>query len=147
MRNIKYTIITLLAFVLTSVPVVSFAAKENVEKPAAKEKVKKADSKKKPTAKKPALKIRPLALSGKVSKKETKGKDGKIYKYYSLTTEEGETVRLTKSALGKKSKVDLDDLVDAEVTIAGEGYESGTGKKKRVILKKIEKIEKADSAG
>ena len=86
-------------------------------------------------------------MSGKVSKKETKGKDGKIYKYYSLTTEKGKTVRLTKSALGKKSKVNLDDLVDSEVSISGQGYESGTGKKKRVILKKIETIEKADSAG
>ena len=143
----KSLIIFLLALGLLSAPVLSFAAKEKVEKPASKEKVKKAESKKKPTAKKPAPEVGPLAFSGKVSKKETKGKDGKIYKYYSLTTEEGKTVRLTKSALGKKSKVDLDDLVDAEVTIAGEGYESGTGKKKRVILKKIEKIEKADSAG
>ena len=143
----KSLIISLLAFGLLSGPVSSFAAKEKVEKPAAKEKVKKGESKKKPTAKKSAPAIGPLAFSGKVSKKETKGKDGKIYKYYSLTTEEGKTVRLTKSALGKKSKVNLDDLVDAEVSIAGQGYESGTGKKKRVILKKIETIEKADSAG
>ena len=143
----KSLIISLLAFGLLSGPVSSFAAKEKVEKPAAKEKVKKGESKKKPTVKKSAPAIGPLAFSGKVSKKETKGKDGKIYKYYSLTTEEGKTVRLTKSALGKKSKVNLDDLVDAEVSIAGQGYESGTGKKKRVILKKIETIEKADSAG
>ena len=143
----KSLIISLLAFGLLSGPVSSFAAKEKVEKPAAKEKVKKGESKKKPTAKKSAPAIGPLAFSGKVSKKETKGKDGKIYKYYSLTTEDGKTVRLTKSALGKKSKVNLDDLVDSEVSIAGQGYESGTGKKKRVILKKIETIEKADSAG
>ena len=144
MKNI---IIFLLAFGLLSGPVSSFAAKEKVEKPAAKEKVKKGESKKKPTAKKSAPAIGPLAFSGKVSKKETKGKDGKIYKYYSIATKDGRTVRLTKSALGKKSKVNLDDLVDSEVSIAGQGYESGTGKKKRVILKKIETIEKADSAG
>ena len=143
----KSLIIFLLALGLLSAPVLSFAAKAKVEKPASKEKVKKDNPKKKLTAKKAALDLVPLAFSGKVSKKETKGKDGKIYKYYSLTTEEGKAVRLTKSALGKKSKVDLDDLVDVEVTIAGEGYESGTGKKKRVILKKIEKIEKSDSAG
>ena len=143
----KSIIISLLAFGLLSGPVSSFAAKEKVEKPAAKEKVKKAESKKKPTAKKPAPEVGPLTLSGKVSKKETKGKDGKIYKYYSIATKDGKTVRLTKSALGKKSKVNLDDLVDSEVSIAGQGYESGTGKKKRVILKKIETIEKADSAG
>ena len=143
----KSLIIFLVALGLLSAPVLSFAAKEKVEKPASKEKVKKGNPKKKLTAKKSAPEVGPLAFSGKVSKKETKGKDGKIYKYYSLITEEGKTVRLTKSALGKKSKVDLDDLVDVEVTIAGEGYESGTGKKKRVILKKIEKIEKADSSG
>jgi hypothetical protein len=144
MKNI---IITLLAFGLFSGPVFSLAAKEKAEKPAAKEKVKKADPKKKPAVKKTTPEVGPLALSGKVSKKETKGKDGKIYKYYSIATKDGRTVRLTKSALGKKSKVNLDDLVDAEVSIAGQGYESGKGKKKRVILKKIEKIEKTDSAG
>ena len=143
----KSIIISLLAFGLLSGPVSSFAAKEKVEKPATKEKVKKGNPKKKPTAKTSAPEVGPLAFSGKVSKKETKGKDGKIYKYYSLTTEKGKTIRLTKSALGKKSKVNLDDLVDSEVSIAGQGYESGTGKKKRVILKKIETIEKADSAG
>ena len=52
---------------------------------------------------------------------------------------------MTKTALGKKSKVNLADFVDAEVTIAGQGHETGKGKKKRVVLKKIEKIEKADS--
>ena len=143
----KYLIISLLAFGLLSGPVSSFAAKEKVEKPATKEKVKKGNPKKKTAGKKTTPEVGPLPLSGKVSKKETKGKDGKIYKYYSLTTEKGKTVRLTKSALGKKSKVNLDDLVDSEVSISGQGYESGTGKKKRVILKKIETIEKADSAG
>lgn len=142
----KYIILTLLACGLLSGPVSSFAAKEKVEKSAAKEKVKKAESKK-TTAKKSAPELKPLAFSGKVSKKETKGKDGKIYKYYSISTKDGKTIRLTKSAFGKKSKVKLEDLVDAEVSIAGQGYESGTGKKKRVTLKKIETIEKADSAG
>tara|TARA_Y100000588_G_C14189728_1_gene897468 strand:- start:393 stop:827 length:435 start_codon:yes stop_codon:yes gene_type:complete len=143
----KSLIISLLAFGLLSGPVSSYAAKEKPEKSATKAKIKKDDIKKKPSVKKSAPEIGPLAFSGKVSKKETKGKDGKIYRYYSLMIEGGKTVRLTKSALGKKSKVDLDDLVDVEVTIAGEGYESGTGKKKRVILKKIQKIEKADSTG
>lgn len=143
----KYIIITLLGFGLFSIPVFSLVAKEKAEKPAAKEKVKKADPKKKPTVKKTAPEVGPLAFSGKVSKKETKGKDGKIYKYYSIATKDGKTIRLTKSALGKKSKVNLDDLVDAEVSIAGQGYESGAGKKKRIILKKVEKIVKVDSAG
>ena len=53
---------------------------------------------------------------------------------------------MSKTALGKKSKVNLADLVNAEVTIAGQGHETGKGKKKRVVLKKIVKIEKADKA-
>ena len=40
--------------------------------------------------------------------------------------------------------MNLEDLVDAEVTVTGQGYEVGKGKKKRIILKKIEKVEKAD---
>tara|TARA_B100001094_G_C18042839_1_gene725881 strand:- start:668 stop:1099 length:432 start_codon:yes stop_codon:yes gene_type:complete len=142
----KYIIITLLAYGLLSAPVSSFAAKEKEEKSTAKEKVKKAESKK-TTAKKSTPELEPLAFTGKVSKKETKGKDGKIYKYYSISTKDGKTIRLTKSAFGKKSKINLEDLVNADVSVAGQGYESGAGKKKRVILKKIETIEKADSAG
>ena len=64
-----------------------------------------------------------------------------------LSDKDGKTIRLTKSAFGKKSKINLEDLVNADVSVAGQGYESGAGKKKRVILKKIETIEKADSAG
>ncbi|MBT7925314.1 MAG: hypothetical protein HN627_13755, partial [Opitutae bacterium] len=74
----KSLIIFLLALGLLSAPVLSFAAKEKVEKPASKEKVKKGNPKKKPTTKKSAPEVGPLAFSGKVSKKETKGKDGKI---------------------------------------------------------------------
>jgi hypothetical protein len=56
-------------------------------------------------------------------------------------------IRLTKTALGKKSKVNFDDLVDAEVTITGKGHKSGKGDKKRFVLKKIEKIEKTGAKG
>ncbi len=84
-----------------------------------------------------------MTVSGKIAKKETKGKDDKTYIFYSVTTEDGKTVRLTKFALGKKSKVNLEDFVDAKVTATGQGYEVGKGKKKRIILKKIEKVAKA----
>ena len=137
---------TLINIGLCAGPVISFAAEKKVEKPAAKAE----DEKKKPEAKppkKPVPELSDVTVSGKVAKKETKGKDGKTYKYYSITTEDGKTIRLTKSALGKKSKVNLDDLVDAQVTVSGQGYEAGSGKKKRLILKKIAKIEKADVTG
>ena len=137
---------TLIAISLCAGPVIMFAAEKKAEKPAIK-----ADAKKKtPDAKSPkksAPELSDVTVSGKVAKKETKGKDGKTYRYYSVTTEDGKTIRLTKSALGKKSKVNLDDLVDAEVTITGQGHKSGKGKKERIVLKKIEKIEKADSEG
>ena len=102
---------------------------------------------KKVIAKKPAPELKTVNISGKVGKKETKGKNGRIYTYYSVTTENMGVIRLTKTALGKKSKVNLDDLVDSEVIIDGQGHDTGKGKKKRFILKKIEKIEKSEDAG
>ena len=126
----------------------SFAEKK-AEKPAAKATAKKPDAKKpgEKKPKKPAPELEEISVSGKVAKKETKGKDGKTYKFYSVSTSDGKSIRLTKSALGKKSKINLEDYVDAQVTISAKGYEAGKGKKKRIVLKKIEKIEKAKDAG
>ncbi len=132
----KSIILAIATLGLTSAAVTGFAAEEKANKPTAEKKV---------IAKKTAPELKTLNISGKVGKKETKGKDGKIYTYYSVTTENMGVIRLTKTALGKKSKVNLADFVDAEVTIAGQGHETGKGKKKRIVLKKIEKIEKADS--
>lgn len=133
----KTSILTLLALAVFGAPATTFAA-DKAEKPAAKTEAKK---------KKPAPELSSVSVSGKVSKKETKGKDGKTYKYYSVSTSDGKVVRLSKSALGKKSKVNLEDFVGAEVKVSGQGYETGEGKKKRVVLKKIEKIEKTGEAG
>ncbi len=129
----KASILTLLALAVFGAPANGFSA-DKAEKPATKAEAKK---------KKPAPELSTLSVSGKVSKKETKGKDGKTYKYYSVNTSDGKTIRLTKTALGKKSKVNLEDFVGAEVKISGQGYETGSGKKQRLVLKKIEKIEKA----
>ncbi len=130
----KFIVLAIATLGLASASVTGFAKEKQADKPTNEKKV---------IAKKPAPELKALNISGKVGKKETKGKDGKIYTYYSVTTEEMGVIRLTKSALGKKSKVNLDDLVDAEVTIAGKGHEAGKGEKKRFILKKIEKIEKS----
>ena len=132
----KFIALAIATLGLASASVTGFAKEKQAVKPAAEKKV---------IAKKPAPELKALNISGKVGKRETKGKDGKIYTYYSVTTEDMGVIRLTKTALGKKSKVNLDELVDAEVTIAGQGHEMGKGKKKRFVLKKIEKIEKADS--
>ena len=134
----KSIVLAIIALGLASASVTSFAKQEKADKPSTGKKV---------IAKKPAPVLTDLSISGKVGKKETKGKDGKIYTYYSVTTEDMGVIRLTKSALGKKSKVNLDDLVDAEVTITGQGHKSGKGKKARVVLKKIEKIEKDEGEG
>lgn len=133
MKSIVLAIITL---GLASATVTAFADEKQAKKPTVEKRV---------IAKKTTPELKALNISGKVGKKETKGKDGKIYIYYSVTTEDMGVIRLTKTALGKKSKVNLADLVDAEVTIAGQGHDTGKGKKKRVVLKKIEKIEKTDS--
>ena len=134
MKSIVLAIITL---GLAGISGNGFAEEKQAKKPTAEKKV---------IAKKIAPELKILNISGKVGKKETKGKDGKIYTYYSVTTEDMGVIRLSKTALGKKSKVNLADLVNAEVTIAGQGHETGKGKKKRVVLKKIVKIEKADKA-
>lgn len=132
----KSIILAIATLGLASTTVTGFADEKQANKPTAEKKV---------IAKKTAPALKALNISGKVGKKETKGKDGKIYTYYSVTTENMGVIRLIKTALGKKSKVNLADFVDAEVTIAGQGHETGKGKKKRIVLKKIETIEKADS--
>ena len=130
----KSTVLAIIALGLASATVTGFAKEEKATKPTDEKKV---------IAKKPAPELTNLYISGKVGKKETKGKDGKTYTYYSIATEDMGVIRLTKKALGKKSKVNLEDLVDTEVTITGQGHKSGKGDKKRFILKKIEKIEKS----
>jgi hypothetical protein len=135
----KSVILAIIAIGLANSSVTAFAKQEKAALTPTTEK--------KVIAKKPTSELTNLSISGKVGKKETKGNDGKIYTYYSVATEDMGIVRLTKSALGKKSKVNLDDLVDAEVTISGQGHETGKGKKKRIILKKIEKIEQVGKKG
>ncbi|MFP6900625.1 MAG: hypothetical protein VCA36_06755 [Opitutales bacterium] len=134
----KFIVLAIATLGLASAPATGFAEEQQADKPTAEKKI---------TAKKPVPELTDLNISGKVGKKVTKGKDGKIYTYYSVTTEDMGVIRLTKTALGKKSKVNLDDLVDAEVTIIGKGHKTGKGKKKRIVLKKIEKIEKVEKEG
>jgi|TARA_B100000959_G_C14841511_1_gene566246 hypothetical protein len=134
----KFIVLAIASLGLVTAPIIGFAKESESDKPGTEKKV---------IAKKPAPALTNLTISGKVGKKETKGKDGKTYTYYSVTTEDMGVIRLTKTALGKKSKVNFDDLVDAEVTITGKGHKSGKGDKKRFVLKKIEKIEKTGAKG
>jgi hypothetical protein len=112
---------------------------------------------KKAGAKKAAAKAQPelvaIDLKGKISKSETKGKNGQTFNYYYLETAEGEKVRLTKTALpkagidkdGKKTKpIQLDKLVGADVKLSGKGYTKELkNNKKRTYVKAIDSIEKS----
>jgi len=127
----KYTLLPLLFFSLLFNVSVAQDKAEKEEKPAAKAKAK---------AAKPET--TDLSLAGKISKKETKGKNERLYTYYYLEVEGGEKVRLTKKALGKTG-IKLDDFVDASVTLTAKGYQKELkSKKKRTYVTEIVKIEK-----
>ena len=112
---------------------------------------------KKAGVKKAAEKAKPelvaIALEGKITKLETKGKNGQTFNYYYIEIAEGEKVRLTKTALpkvgkdkdGKKTKpIQLDELVGANVKLSGKGYTKELkNKKKRTYVKAIDSIEKS----
>jgi len=110
----------------------------------AKAKVEKvtADAKKAKAAK-PKPELKELTLTGKITKKETVGKNERKYQYFYLETSDGKKIRLTQKALGKKSKIKLDDFVDANVTVRGKGYEKELkSKKTQTYITNISAIEK-----
>jgi hypothetical protein len=107
----------------------------------------------KQAAKKAKQELVTIELEGKITKSETKGKNGQIFNYYYIEIAEGEKVRLTKTALpkvvkgkdGKKTKpIQLDELVGAKVKLSGKGYTKELkNKKKRTYVKAIDSIEKS----
>ena len=107
----------------------------------------------KQTVKKAKQELVTIDLEGKITKSETKGKNGQIFNYYYIEIAEGEKVRLTKTALpkagkdkdGKKTKpIQLDELVGAKVKLSGKGYTKELkNKKKRTYVKAIDSIEKS----
>ena len=94
-----------------------------------------------------------LELSGKLTKKQTKGKNDRAYTYYYLEMEDGTKIRLTKTALpkpkkgedGKKTEaLNFDNFLDANVKIVGKGYvKELKNKKKRTYVKIIESLNKS----
>ena len=112
-----------------------------------------AENKAKPTTKeKPELIT--LEISGKLTKKESKGKNEREYTYYYLETNSGEKIRLNKTALpkmkkdknGKKTEaLTFDKFVDGNVDIKGKGYvKELKSKQKRTYLRLIDSIKKAE---
>jgi hypothetical protein len=112
-----------------------------------------ADEKKKEAAAKAKPELVTLELSGKLVKKETKGKNDRTYTYYYLETEEGTKIRLTKTALpkpkkgedGKKAEaLSFDKFLDTKVKIVGKGYvKELKNKQKRTYVRVIESLTKS----
>ena len=99
------------------------AAKAKVEKTKGDKAAKQAkQAEAKPNGSKPKPVLVDLTLSGKISKKETVGKNERKYTYFYLETSDKQKIRLTQKALGKKSTVKLDDFVNANVTVRGKGF-------------------------
>jgi hypothetical protein len=97
----------------------------------------------KPKADKPQPELKELTLTGKITKKETVGKNEKKYSFFYLETSDGNQIRLSQSALGKKSTIKLDDFVDANVTVRAKGFEKTLKDKKvQTYIKEIASIEK-----
>jgi hypothetical protein len=117
------------------------AGKAKVEAKAKVEGKAKAEKKDKVAKAKPDLKE--LTLTGKLTKKETVGKNEKKYQYFYLETSDGNKIRLTQKALGKKSTIKLDDFVDANVTVRAKGYEKELkNKKTQTYISEITAVEK-----
>lgn len=117
-------------------------AKDDKAKVEAKAKAK-ADAAKADNKAKAKPELKELTLTGKITKKETVGKNERKYEYFYLETSDGKKIRLTQKALGKKSKIKLDDFVDANVTVRGQGFEKELkNKKTQTYIQQISAIEK-----
>jgi len=108
-------------------------------KKAKKEKKEKKEKK----AKAPKAPLQELTLEGKITKTEKKGKAS-----YVLTTADGAKVSL-KTPKAKKGAeapaINLEDYVDADVTLVGQGSQSEKKGKKQISLKTITSITKKDA--
>ena len=107
---------------------------------------------------KPSTKEKPelitLEITGKLTKKESEGKNERVYTYYYLETKGGEKIRLNKTALPKIKKdkngnkteaLTFDKFVDSNVDIKGKGYvKELKSKQKRTYLRLIDSIKKAE---
>jgi hypothetical protein len=89
---------------------------------------------KKAKKKKPAGALKELTLRGTIVRQE-KEKQGKKQVTYQLQEQSGLKVRLPKA-----KNIDLDEFVDREVTVSGQGTETERKGRKVVALRKITEI-------
>ncbi|MHC4874050.1 MAG: hypothetical protein ACYTFY_19545 [Planctomycetota bacterium] len=106
--------------------------------------------KKKEKKQKPAL--IEIAITGKISKKEKK-KGEKTKTLYFIKDAEGKMTRLPtprgpkkKKGAEEKAVINLDEYIDADVTVTGMGMIKEKNGKKRTFIRRITKIEKSVAA-
>lgn len=91
--------------------------------------------------------LKELTLSGKVTAKESKNKAGESKAYYILTTTDGVAVKLPvpKAKEGAEA-INLASFVNADVEVVAKGMEMEKAGKKRITIKEIVSINKAEGA-
>lgn len=135
MKRLTYLAV-LFAFIATSICITADNAAAADKKP---EKPKKEQAPKAPKAK-PELKE--LTVNGKIEKVVKPGKDGKPDKItYVIVAESGQKIMLPQT------KIDVESLVDANVTMTAKGITTMKGDKESIAVKEVLTIEKAADDG
>lgn len=117
-----------------------------------------AKAEKKKRAKKPTPPLEEMTVTGTITKSESK-KGEKVRVKYILTDDAGKKITLPKPRKPKKKKgkaaegeaaeaapaaLNLDDFVDAKVTVVGKGFMKEKKGKKTIFLKQVLKVTKAE---
>ena len=97
-----------------------------------------------------------MTMTGKVTKEDKQGKDGKTFAHYVLTETDGTKVMLPSGkhpgrhgelqAAATNNPVNLDEYVDKNVTVAGKGFQTEKNGKTITRLTTITKIDAAAAA-
>ncbi len=121
---------------LTIIALPALAQDDSVASAKAEEKVKKAEA--------PVIEV---TLVGKITTMEKTNKKGKIKTMYVLTDAEGKTTHLPKPKKKKKNAepspvLILDNYLNVDVKVIGEGIETEKKGKKKIKIKTITSIEK-----
>lgn len=98
----------------------------------------------------PRPELKDMTVSGKVTKEERAGKDGKTMSHFVLTTADGGKVVLNTRRHAKEGEekaatpeIKLDEYVGKDVTVTGKGFERERDGKKFTVIVKIDKVDAA----
>ena len=108
---------------------------------AAKPKGEKKERAAKPKGEKPQVQLEEISVQGRIAKVETE-KKGKKRASYELTTADGAKIKLPaiKAKKDEAPAINLDDHLDTDVTIVGQGTTSERKGKKQISLRTITSI-------